>query len=258
MDVSAAVIAPFKYRRWLPYWAVLRTDVRQTMRSWVYRFWVIVTLLAAGGFLLYRFGVHREAGMVQPSAVHTSDLLRAVALGSLALIVVLSVSSISSERGTLADSVLSRGISRYQYFLAKWHARTVVVVGTFAGLSAIMLFAFHTLLADDLTLLGCVAAIATISALLAGVVACGVAVGAITNSTVVGITSLWIFLYGTGLLMSLLPTTLPTPEKALSRLPNVLAGTYNLTALGDWMIGGLAVAVAAAMIGLFGFARKDV
>ena len=89
MDVPAAVTAPFKYRRWLPYWAVLRTDVRQTLRSWVYRLWVVVTLLAAGGFLLYRFGVAREAGLAQPAAVHTSDLLRAVALGSLALIVIL-------------------------------------------------------------------------------------------------------------------------------------------------------------------------
>jgi hypothetical protein len=31
MDVPATIIAPFRYRRWLPYWAVLRTDVRQTV-----------------------------------------------------------------------------------------------------------------------------------------------------------------------------------------------------------------------------------
>src|SRR5947208_898861 len=196
MDVPAAVTAPFKYRRWLPYWAVLRTDVRQTLRSWVYRLWVVVTLLAAGGFLVYRFGVHREAGIAQPAAMHTSDLLRAVSLGSLALIVILCVSSISSERGTLADSVLSRGISRYQYFLAKWHSRTLVVISTFAVLSSGMLTLFHYLLTDDLSFSGCLSAVVTISALLAAVVAMGVAVGSLSNSTVVGITALWIFLYG--------------------------------------------------------------
>ncbi len=257
MDVSAAV-APFRYRRWLPYYAVLRTDVRQTLRSWVYRLWVIVTILAAAGFLLYRFGVHREAGLTQPAAVHTSDLLRAIALGSLALIVILSVSSISSERGTLADSVLSRGISRYQYFLAKWHARTVVVVGTFAFLSAILLIAFHYVLDDELTLRGSLAAIATISALLAAVVGFGVAVGALANSTLVGITGLWIFLYGSGLLMTLLPSTYPTPEKALSRLPFVLAGQYHLPALSEWVYGAILANLAAGTVGLVGFARKDV
>ncbi|HKB04441.1 MAG TPA: ABC transporter permease [Gemmataceae bacterium] len=258
MDVPAVVTAPFKYRRWLPYWAVLRTDVRQTLRSWVYRLWVVVTILAASGFLVYRVGVHREAGLEQPAAVHTSDLLRAVSLGSLALIVVLCVSSISSERGTLADSVLSRGISRYQYFLAKWHARTFVVVSTFAAMALVMLGLFHFLLTDDLTFTGCLAAVATISAMLAAVVAMGVAVGSVSNSTVVGITVLWIVLYGSGVLMTLLPDTYPTPEKILSRLPHVLQGAYNLDSLTDWIFGGLVVSVAAAVLGLLAFARKDV
>jgi hypothetical protein len=258
MDVPATITAPFKYRRFLPYYAVLRTDMKQTLRSWVYRLWVVVTILAAGGFLLYRFGVHREAGLAQPAAVHTSDLLRAIALGSLALIVILSVSSISSERGTLADSVLSRGISRYQYFVAKWHSRTLIVVLTFAAMAFAMLGLFHFLLTDDLSLGGCVAAIVTISAILAAVVAMGVAVGSISNSTVVGITALWIFLYGSGLLLALLPYALPTPEKVLARLPHILQGEYDLTSLTDWIFGGIATSMGVAVLGMLGFARKDV
>lgn len=256
--MEAAIAAPIKYSRWLPYWAVLRTDIRQTLRSWVYRLWVIVTILTAGGFLLYRFGVHREAGIVQPSAMHTSDLIRAISLGSLALIVVLSVSSISSEKGTLADSVLSRGISRYQYFMAKWHARTIVVVSTFAVLAFVMLLAFNLLLSDDLALRGCAAGVMTLSAMLAAVVGLGVTVGAIANSTVVGITVLWIFLYGSGILMTLLPNSFPTPEKLLSRLPAVLRGSYDLSSLTDWIAGGAIFALIAGVVGMLVFARKDV
>jgi hypothetical protein len=55
-----------------------------------------------------------------------------------------------------------------------------------------------------------------------------------------------------------LPTSLPTPEKALSRLPYVLQGAYDLPSLSDWVLGGLAGAVGAAVIGLLGFARRDV
>lgn len=124
MDAAVPVVAPapIHFRRWLPYWAVLQTDLRRTLRSWVYLLWVVVSILAAVGYLLYRFGVHREAGIIQSASVLTSDLLRGIVLGSMALIVVLTVSAISTERGTLADAVLSRGISRYQFFLAKWHA----------------------------------------------------------------------------------------------------------------------------------------
>src|SRR5262249_12367590 len=49
-----------RINRWLPYWAVLQVDLRQTLRSWVYRGWVLVSLLAAIGYLLYRVGVYRE------------------------------------------------------------------------------------------------------------------------------------------------------------------------------------------------------
>jgi len=56
--------------------------------------------------------------------------------------VVLAVSAVGSERGTVADSVLSRGISRHQYFLAKWHARLVVVTATFAVLACAVLMRF--------------------------------------------------------------------------------------------------------------------
>src|SRR5881398_819205 len=101
MDTPATDKAA-KINRWLPYWAVLQTDVRQTLRSWVYRLWVIVSLAAAVGYLLYRFGIHREAGIIQSASLLTSDLLRGMILGSLALIVVLTVSGIASERGTLA------------------------------------------------------------------------------------------------------------------------------------------------------------
>src|SRR4051812_34672850 len=124
---ATTAIAP-AYRLWLPYWAVFQTDLRQTTRSWVYRLWVAAVALSAFGYLLYRPGVHNEAGLIQQAAVIMSDLLRWVVLGSVALIAALTVGCISSERGTLADSVLSRGISRYQYYLAKWHARLASVL----------------------------------------------------------------------------------------------------------------------------------
>jgi len=256
MDASPPVVT-VRFNRFLPYWAVFQTDLRQTARSWVYRLWVLMAVLAAAGLLLYRVGLHTEAGLFQSAATQCSDLFRLLVIGSLALVVVLAVSSISSERGTVADSVLSRGISRYQYFLAKWHSRTVVVVTTFAIMALVMLGAFHFLLTDDLSFAGCLAAVVTISAMLAAVVAMGVAVGSVSHSTVVGITVLWIFLYGSGILMTLLPATYPTPEKILARLPYVLQGTYDLNSLTDWVFGGIVAAVASAVIGMVAFARKD-
>jgi ABC-2 type transport system permease protein len=258
MDAAVPVIAPLKFRRWLPYWAVLQTDLRQTLRSWVYRLWVVVSILAAVGYLLYRFGVHREAGIIQSASLHTSDLLRGIVLGSMALIAVLTVSSIASERATLADSVLSRGISRYQYFLAKWHSRTFVVVSTFIVLSLVVLLGSHFLLSEDMTFSGSLVAVATVAVVLIAIVAWGVTIGALANSTIVGITMLWIILYGSGFLMTLLPSSYPSPDRALKRLPYMLQGHYDTAALGELTLISLFLAVVAAIVGTIGFSRKDV
>jgi ABC-type transport system involved in multi-copper enzyme maturation permease subunit len=211
---------PVPINRWLPYWAVFQADVQQTLRSWVYRVWVLVSALAVVGYLLYRYAPYHQVGVLQSAAAFLSDLLRWAVLGNAALVVVLTAGSISSERGTLADSVLSRGISRYQYFLGKWHARLAVVLGTYLVLS--------------------------------------VAASAITNSTVLGIAVLWLLIYGGGFALSLLPTHFPAPTRTLNSLPYVLRGYYDLDALGR-LVGWSALAsCAAALVGMVYFARRDV
>jgi hypothetical protein len=247
-----------KIKRWLPYWAVFQADFRQTLRSWVYRFWVLISILAAAGYLLYRFGIAHEAGMVQHASKLLSDLLRWGTLGSVALIIALSGGSISSERGIMADSVLSRGISRYQYFLGKWHARLVAVVGTFIAMGLFCLIGSFFLLNVDLSLHGSLMAVATLVAFLAVVSTCGVTVSAISNSTVLGIAILWLVLYGVGFALSFLPAPIMTPVRVLDNLPNTLQGHYDIVVLGK-LIGWSAVSsVGMAVVGLVYFSRRDV
>ena len=101
MDAAPAVKKPVAYSRFLPYWAVFQADMHQALRSWVYRVWVLVSLSATIGYLLYRYALAHEAGIIQPASTLVSDLLRWTVYGSAALIVVLTAGSISSERGTM-------------------------------------------------------------------------------------------------------------------------------------------------------------
>lgn len=261
MDATPSVVT-VRFNKFLPYWAVFQTDLKQTLRSWVYRLWVIMTVFAAGGFLLYRVGLHQEAGIVQSAAAQCGDLFRLMFMGSLALIVVLGVSAVGAERGTLADSILSRGISRYQYFLAKWHARLVVVVATFAALAtAVMLagyFLFKSDAESDLNLGGAFAAVLAVGALLAVIVSWGVVVGALTHGTVLGITVFWLLLYGVGFLLTLMPEPWPSPERELARLKFVLRGQFNEMFLLNLVLMCGLLCVAAGSLGLLGFSKRDV
>ena len=257
--MEAPTPAPtIRFNRFLPYWAVLQTDLRQTLRSWVYRLWVLMCLAAAAGSVLYKVGVHREAGIVQAASVQTGDLLRGLVVASLGLVALLAVGSIGAERATVADAVLSRGISRHQYFLAKWHARVVVVLTTFAALAAVVLAAHHVLFDPDLTVTGGLAAVAMVSAVLLVVVSWGVTIGALSSGTVIGITVFWLLLYGGFILLSLLPEPYPTPERMLGRLRFVLRGQYDAGLVGQVAVAGAVLSAAAAAVGVVGFARKDV
>ena len=249
---------PVRINRWLPYWAVFQADVHQTLRSWVYRTWVLMSLLAAVGYLLYRVGAYREAGIIQPASVLISDLLRWTVLGSVTLIIVLTVGCISSERGTMADSVLSRGISRYQYFCGKWHARLTTVLGSFFAMGLLWLAASYFLLHEDVALDGALLALLTVASLLAAVVTLGVTVSAVSNSTVLGIAILWMILYGSSYLLSLLPDRIPSPYRDLHKLPQVLRGRYDLASLGSLMGWVLMGSCVAAIFGMAYFARRDV
>jgi ABC-type transport system involved in multi-copper enzyme maturation permease subunit len=247
-----------KINRWLPYLAVFQSDVRQTQRSWVYRIWVLASVLAAVGYLLFHIGVHQKAQMVQLASTVLSDLLLWVVMGSVTLIAVLTASSISAERGTVADSVLSRGISRYQYFLAKWHARLATVIGTFLVMGIAALLGSYFFLQEDLSLGGSVVALLTVAVLLLTVTTLGVTFSAVADSTLMGITLLWIILYGIGFLLTLLPDRFPSPYRMLTNLPFILRGQYSLHELGQLTTWCLVLSLVAACVGLAYFSRRDV
>jgi ABC-type transport system involved in multi-copper enzyme maturation permease subunit len=219
---------------------------------------VLVTVLAGIGWLLYHVGVYQKAGMVQLASTVMSDLLLWTVLGSVTLIIVLTASSISAERGTVADSVLSRGISRYQYFMAKWHARLLTVIGTFLFMGTAALLGSYFFLQEDLSLSGSIVAMAAVAVLLLTVTTLGVTFSAISNSTLMGITLLWILLYGTGFVLTFLPARFPSPYRMLTNLPHILRGQYNLPELGQLSGWCALLSLLVAVVGLLWFSRRDV
>ncbi|MGE3804210.1 MAG: ABC transporter permease [Gemmataceae bacterium] len=258
MDAPAAAVKTSRFNRWLPYWAVLQVDLHQTLRSWIYIVWLLVSVLGTVGYMLYRFGVYQEARIVQPASILISDLLRWSVLGSIALIIALTGGAISSERGTMADSVLSRGISRYQYFMGKLHARLLAILGTFLLMGLGALVGSFFLLHEDVSVMGCVVALASILAMLAAVATCGVTFSAVFNSSVLGIAMLWMLLYGVGFALNFLPPTYPAPGRFLSNLPSILRGYYDAAMLGKLILWSLGMSCAFGLVGMIYFSRRDV
>jgi ABC-type transport system involved in multi-copper enzyme maturation permease subunit len=219
---------------------------------------VVVSIMAMVGYLLFRLGPLTVHGILETTPHFMGGLLRWTVVGSITLIVVLAAGAISGERGTLADSILSRGISRYQYFLGKWHARLVAVLSTYLILSSLALLCSLFLLHEHLSPTGSAFALAVVGALLAAVVSCSVAVSALVNSTLVGIAILWMILYGGGLAMAHMPDSFPSIDRTLQNLPWILRGNFHHASLWQLILWCCGVSLASALVGMIGFARRDV
>jgi hypothetical protein len=142
--------------------------------------------------------------------------------------------------------------------MGKWHARLIAVLGAFLLLGGVALAGGQLLLHEDLTLSGSLMALATTAAMLAAMVTVGVAVSALSGSTLLGMAVLWVVLHGIGFALNLLPAQYPSPERALRYLPNILRGYYDSEMLAQVMLGCAALSVAAALVGALAFARRDV
>lgn len=159
----------------------------------------------------------------------------------------------------MADSVLSRGISRHQYFLGKLHARLAAILGTFLVMALLALAGSFLLLhGESMTLAGSFVALALVMAILAMVVTFGVSISAICHSTVLSIAIVWIALYAGGFLLSLAPEQYPSPDRMLHKLPEVLRGFYDWHMVSRLIAGALALSVAVAVAGMAYFSRSDV
>ncbi len=291
-----------RLRQWLlPFAAVFAADLAALARSWVLRVWLLLTALVAWIAVLDHANPHYTtaaqpgtvlAAVLHPidttsGAAHTlGDILKCYVVVWVTFVIVLCAGAISSELGVVADSVLSRGISRWQYFLGKWLSRLTAILGVFLVVVApTTLFlwiegepreaaviqtsagttarAVHELpdplpAAQSLSLPGLGFAIGRVAALLTLAVTCSVASSALFGSAVLSIAVAWVTLYGTGLALWLLNIRFLSPSRLVHDLPAVAAGHFAAPiqwwTLAVWLTLAGLIAIAS---GAF-FARRDV
>jgi len=248
---------PVAYQAWLPYWAVLEADFLQVVSSWVYRSWILVAATMAIGLFIYRWGLHNEAKIIQPASHVITHLLRGILMGSVALVGVIAAGAIAGERGSLADSILSRGISRYQYYLGKWHGRLLAILLGHVLLGALTVGGTRVILHEDVTLEGGVVAIFISGAALAVVVSLGVMMSAMFSRPLAAAAGLWVLLYAAGLIFGAMPHSIPTPEWILQKLPFILKGEYTREMVVQVVLYACGASIGSAIFGMALFARKD-
>src|SRR5215203_1792252 len=90
---AASTLPKVRFNTILPYWAVLRTDVRQVTRSWAYWLWVGLFVTVSSAHVIYRYALANVAGMTAApdgsnlnAAAQTSNVIQVILSASLAVI----------------------------------------------------------------------------------------------------------------------------------------------------------------------------
>jgi len=110
----------------MPFLAILQHDLRTLAASWLVRLW-----LAASALLTLILTLSHWNDFSTPVLV-ASLLFPYLVFPWFLVVMVLGVGPVSATRTeSLADGILSRPVTRYEYLLASWSSRVVLVLGAY-------------------------------------------------------------------------------------------------------------------------------
>ena len=163
--------------RMMPFLAILRYELRGLWSSWLIWLW-----LAGTAFLTLVLALILCGNNMQTAPVVAWLLFPYLVFPWFVVVIVLGISPVTGLRlEALADGILSRPVTRYEYLLASWAARVVVVLGGFLLVMVPAVFllagAERAVDEDEVTLYGIIASLSAVGLVLTFLVSLAFLVG---------------------------------------------------------------------------------
>ncbi len=236
-------------QRTMSYLAILEADLKSMGRSWVVRIWValmaIFALLSTAGPLV------GSAAEVVAGQLATFPLIWST------FVIIISGGAVSSEAGVVADSVLSKSVTRHGYILAKLSSRLITVIGPYLIIVLLPAYIISRNPEHDLTIDGVAWAVLLIGIILVFLTNLAVTFSALFNRTLVAVVVVWLVWYGAGTLVTLLESEYLSPIIIVENLPSLLQGDYELKDQWRILAGYGIPSIVAALVAVAHFTRKD-
>jgi ABC-type transport system involved in multi-copper enzyme maturation permease subunit len=168
----------------MPFLAILQYELRSLWTSWLVRLWFIAAALLA--FLTLASGW----GSLRTPVLIGSLLFPFLVFPWYLVVSILGISPVSGSRlDALADGILSRSITRYEYLLACWAARVCMVLIVFLAIASpvvvIVFFAKRPVPEDVVTVYGLVCTFGLVSLVLTFLVSLGFLAGTLVRRPLV-------------------------------------------------------------------------
>ncbi|MBN2138584.1 MAG: ABC transporter permease subunit [Sedimentisphaerales bacterium] len=188
--------------RMMPYLAILRHDLGTLWKSRLVRLWLggtaLLTLLLATG----------NWGRFQDAPLIASLQFPYLVFPWFFVVAVLGVSPVSgSHADSLADGILSRPVSRWEYLLATWSARVVVVLSVYLVVMApailVITLANRPVAADSVSVYGIISVLFVVGLVQTFLVSLGFLFGTLLRRSLLAIVVLVFLWYPISFILSI-------------------------------------------------------
>jgi ABC-type transport system involved in multi-copper enzyme maturation permease subunit len=205
----------------MPFLAILRHDLGVLLGSWLVRIWVAAAALLTLLTMMTNWAPFQTAPLI------ASLFVPWLIFPWFVVVMVLGVNPITGSRAeALADGFLSRPIARYEYLLAIWAARVVVVLGNFLIVTvpaiAVAALAKRAGPGDQVTVYGVLASLVVVTLVLTLQVSLAFLMGTLLRKTLLAVVVLLFLWYPVNVLLHAFKLEAFSPISLNQALPTLL------------------------------------
>ena len=232
--------------------AILRYDIAQLARSWLVRIWILLLVVPAAFWGVVAAAEGELAS--ETLAFYTGFVLAPLSVFAGTFI---AVGAIAGEASVIADSILSRSVTRMEYMSAKIVARLGVMLGIYLGVMLPFSYLIIRYAVPDTTTGGVIVGLMMVGALLAFLAALGIALSTLMRNTLLAGMILMLAIVFPGLILQLLGLNWMSSTAVIYELPSTFRGETPAGDQAGVLIIFLTLTAVALLSSLWAFRRKD-
>ena len=242
--------------------AILLYDLRQLGRSWLVPGWIGLLALVALAFAALGAGGIGIPGVESPGRDLASETVASYIALWLApisgiFVAILAAAAVSGEVPVIADSILSRSVTRMEYMSAKIVARLGVTLGIYFAVMLPFTYVVVRYATPDTSAGGIVVGLLMVASLLVFLAALGITLSALVHNVLMAVVLLLLGIVSSGFVLQFVGLTWMSATAVIHELPATFRGETPVWDEVRVLSIFLALTAAAISSSLWLFRRKD-
>lgn len=231
---------------------LLRYDAGQIWRSWLVRIWIALLVIPA--IFLIAVSASEEELASETLAAYMAAVIAPL---SWLAVSVFSAGAVNGEANVVADSILSKSVTRTEYMAAKIAARLGSTLLVYFAVMAPFAYLVERYAVGDTSLVGVAGGVLAVAALFAFLSSLGITLSVLIRNVQFAVIVLLLLVLLSGLLFQFLGLHWLSTTSVINRLPGTFRGeTAIWQELRVFAVFSL-LAAAAVASSIWLFRRKD-